>query len=126
MQLPWRREILPDSSGRSLGFQLHSSPPISHACPSIDVGDGYRLGTRFRRPCHPRRLFPISVDCDQIVELAADPNVRARAREIREGLGNPEFLLLGVDRLDYTQGIQQRIKAIAEMLDDDFSAPSDR
>jgi len=27
-------------------------------------------------------------------------------------------LLLGVDRLDYTKGIQQRIKAIAEMLDD--------
>jgi len=57
------------------------------------------------------------VDCDQIVELAADPNVRARAARFARARQS-EFLLLGVDRLDYTKGIQQRIKAIAEMLDD--------
>jgi trehalose 6-phosphate synthase len=50
--------------------------------------------------------------------MAADPAIRARAKEIREDLGNPEFVLLGVDRLDYTKGIQQRIRAVAEMLTD--------
>jgi len=67
---------------------------------------------------HPRRLLP------DLGRLRPDRRTRGRSeragpgREIREGLGNPEFLLLGVDRLDYTKGIQQRIKAIAEMLDD--------
>ncbi|HET8595185.1 MAG TPA: trehalose-6-phosphate synthase, partial [Intrasporangium sp.] len=40
-----------------------------------------------------------------------------RAVEIREGLGNPKHILLGVDRLDYTKGIRHRIKAYGELLD---------
>jgi trehalose 6-phosphate synthase len=62
--------------------------------------------------------FPISVDCEQIVKLARDPDIRARSVEIRKDLGNPEVVLLGVDRLDYTKGIQQRIKAVSEMFHD--------
>jgi len=42
--------------------------------------------------------------------------VRARAREIRQDLGDPETVLLGVDRLDYTKGIRHRLKAFSELL----------
>ena len=120
MQLPWRREILAGLLGADLiGFQLHSSSSnFSRLARRLTSATGTDSGLDFEGRAIRVGSFPISVDCDQIVELAADPNVRARAREIREGLGNPEFLLLGVDRLDYTKGIQQRIKAIAEMLDD--------
>jgi trehalose 6-phosphate synthase len=62
--------------------------------------------------------FPISVDCAQIVKLAHDPDIQARSTEIRKDLGDPEMVLLGVDRLDYTKGIQQRIKAVSEMFQD--------
>ena len=44
--------------------------------------------------------------------------LRARARQIRESLGNPKQILLGVDRLDYTKGIRHRLKAFGELLDD--------
>ena len=47
---------------------------------------------------------------------ARDRNVRRRAREIRAELGNPRKVLLGVDRLDYTKGIDVRLKAFAELL----------
>jgi trehalose 6-phosphate synthase len=50
--------------------------------------------------------------------LANDPVIRARAVEIRKDLGDPELMLLGVDRLDYTKGIQQRIKAVSELFQD--------
>jgi len=60
--------------------------------------------------------FPISVDSVHINELVKEPAVQARAQEIREEMGNPELILLGVDRLDYTKGIEQRIKAVAELF----------
>jgi trehalose-6-phosphate synthase len=48
--------------------------------------------------------------------MARDPAIQARAREIREGLGNPKTVMLGVDRLDYTKGIGHRLKAFGELL----------
>ncbi|GMA87627.1 hypothetical protein GCM10025868_28770 [Angustibacter aerolatus] len=46
--------------------------------------------------------------------LARTPAVVERARQIRHDLGDPERLLLGVDRLDYTKGIRHRLKAYEE------------
>jgi trehalose 6-phosphate synthase len=64
------------------------------------------------------KAFPISIDAEVYIEMAQRPEVRARALEIRESLGNPKRILLGVDRLDYTKGIPHRMKAFAELLDD--------
>ena len=62
------------------------------------------------------KAFPISIDTDRIVELSNDPKIIARAAQIREELGNPETIFLGVDRLDYTKGIRHRMKAYEELL----------
>ncbi|GAA4917712.1 trehalose-6-phosphate synthase [Nesterenkonia rhizosphaerae] len=64
------------------------------------------------------KAFPISIDTDKIVELAAREDIIERARQIREDLGNPETVFLGVDRLDYTKGIRHRMKAYEELLQD--------
>jgi trehalose 6-phosphate synthase len=60
--------------------------------------------------------FPISIDVEEIEALAASPLVRARAEQIRAELGDPKTVILGVDRLDYTKGIEQRFKAFRELL----------
>ena len=39
-------------------------------------------------------------------------------KRIREELGNPRHILLGVDRLDYTKGIPNRLMAFGELLED--------
>jgi trehalose-6-phosphate synthase len=62
--------------------------------------------------------FPISIDSKRFDQLARRPDIQQRAREIREELGNPRTLLLGVDRLDYTKGISHRIKAFGELVAD--------
>ena len=49
----------------------------------------------------------------------------ARAREIRSELGDPDVLMLGVDRLDYTKGIRHRIKAFGELLNDGSILPGE-
>ncbi|MDN5700507.1 MAG: trehalose-6-phosphate synthase, partial [Kocuria sp.] len=63
--------------------------------------------------------YPISIDVEAIRELASDPKTKKRAQEIRQELGNPETIYLGVDRLDYTKGILHRIKAYGELLEDE-------
>ena len=37
--------------------------------------------------------------------------------QIERGLGDPEVILLGVDRLDYTKGIGLRLRAFAALLE---------
>src|SRR6185312_10544646 len=64
------------------------------------------------------RAFPISIDVDEYEQEAADPEVQAAARRLRQELGEDRRLLLGVDRLDYTKGIEQRLKAYRELLRD--------
>jgi trehalose-6-phosphate synthase len=60
--------------------------------------------------------FPISIDAASLEEVARRDDVQARAKEIRTALGDPQTVLLGVDRLDYTKGILHRLKAYGELL----------
>src|SRR5207245_2290795 len=61
--------------------------------------------------------FPISVDVSELDEITRKPGVWRRAAELRNDLGAPK-VLLGVDRLDYTKGIGQRLQAFGELFDD--------
>jgi trehalose 6-phosphate synthase len=62
--------------------------------------------------------FPISIDTAALDELSRSEPVAQRAKEIRDQLGNPKTVLLGVDRLDYTKGIFSRLRAFGELLED--------
>jgi trehalose 6-phosphate synthase len=119
-QLPWRSAIVEGLLGADLvGFQrptaaanfvqlarrLHELPTRG---PAIDY-DGRTVTAR---------AFPISIDVAAFDELASSAEVLARAKEIRAELGNPEKIILGVDRLDYTKGIGVRLAAFQELLED--------
>ncbi len=125
-QLPWRQAIIDGLLGADLvGFQRAS-----------DAGNFMRSARRFlgasvkQQQVHVKgqdgeithiaraQAFPISIDVEQISELAKKPEIIERARQIRQDLGNPKTILLGVDRLDYTKGIRHRLKAFEELLAD--------
>ncbi len=59
---------------------------------------------------------PISIDSADLDRQARNRDVRRRAKELRAELGNPRKILLGVDRLDYTKGIDVRLKAFFSEL----------
>lgn len=61
-------------------------------------------------------VFPVGIDAKGIDASVYRPDIRVRADEIRRQLGNPEVLLLGIDRLDYTKGIDVRMNAVAELI----------
>ncbi|MCE3294191.1 MAG: trehalose-6-phosphate synthase [Arthrobacter sp.] len=125
-QLPWRQAIIDGLLGADLvGFQRSS-----------DAGNFMRSARRFlgasvkQQQVHVRgqngdmthiaraQSFPISIDVRQITELANNPEIIERSRQIRQDLGNPKTILLGVDRLDYTKGIRHRLKAFEELLNE--------
>lgn len=125
-QLPWRRQIIDGLLGADLvGFQRNGDAAnfvravrrlTDHATrgPIITM-----LDSEGRQGRHVRAgAFPISIDSSSFDELARRPEVQSRAKEIRADLGEPEILMLGVDRLDYTKGIRHRIKAYGELLED--------
>ena len=119
-QLPWRREIVEGLLGADLvGFQTRqSSVNFSRVARRLTAADGTD-GLVHHEGHHVRTgAFPITADVARFAAAAQDPAVRARAKEIRQDLGDPEVILLGVDRLDYTKGIQQRVKALAELYAD--------
>ena len=60
--------------------------------------------------------YPISLDFEAVSSAASDPVVRARATKLREEWGNPTTVFLGVDRIDYTKGIPERLEAFEGLL----------
>ena len=60
--------------------------------------------------------FPISIDYGSFARQAAAPDVAARADELHRRLPQRK-LILGIDRLDYTKGIPQRLLAFRNALD---------
>ena len=127
MQLPWRTEIIEGLLGADLvGFQLAGGAQnflfLSRRLVGANTSRG-AVGVRSRfgeveLASRTVRVgaFPISIDSGALDHAARDRNVRRRAREIRADLGNPRKVLLGVDRLDYTKGIDVRLKAFSELL----------
>ena len=124
-QLPWRKQVLEGLLGADvIGFQrvadagnfaraVRRQLRFETKASGILVPDG-EGGTRVALA----KAFPISIDAESYIELAQKPEIQQRAKEIREGLGNPRKILLGVDRLDYTKGIRHRLKAWGEILED--------
>ncbi len=69
--------------------------------------------------------FPISIDSGKLDELSRRKSIRDRAKQIRKELGNPKHIMLGVDRLDYTKGIDVRLDALYELLQEGRIDPAD-
>jgi trehalose 6-phosphate synthase len=128
-QLPWRRQILEGLLGADyLGFQrVADAANFVRACRQLlglpTKGDTVSVS----RGEDSRRVrasaVPISIDFKGLQAVAREPETLARAKEIRESLGSPRTLILGVDRLDYTKGIGHRLKAYGELLDEGRVAP---
>jgi trehalose 6-phosphate synthase len=121
MQLPRRVELLAGMLGADLvGFQR---PQAAHNVAqlatkllgAVATDDEIVLGGRVVRT----GAFPVSIDVAEMRALAARPDVLTHARQLRHDLGSPRRVLLSVDRLDYTKGIEHRLTAYSELLRDD-------
>ncbi len=120
-QLPWRRQILEGLLGADLvGFQLPGGAANFVRLVRQRVGHKTHRDLVYLPDGRSVRAaaFPISIDVAGFEELARTDAVVERAAEIREALGNPRRIFLGIDRLDYTKGIYARLRAFAELIED--------
>jgi trehalose 6-phosphate synthase len=120
MQQPQRTEVLRGLLGADLvGFQQRLAAQNFLRLARHLLGTPYSGNTlEYEGRRVKADAFPISIDVAEMERLADNPLVRERAEQIRKELGDPKTIILGVDRLDYTKGIEHRLKAFRELLAD--------
>jgi len=117
-KLPWRSKVLESLLAYDIiGVQTRRDERnlvncIRSFAPDVKVtGRGERRTAITRQRSVSLAAIPISVDFDQFAEGAAEEVVAERAKQIRAE--NPgRHIALGVDRLDYTKGIPERLRAL--------------
>jgi len=118
-QLPWRAQLLKGTLGADVvGFQTNPG-----AQNFTDLAEKYagatktETGVRFEHRDITVRAFPIAIDTKAYERIARDPVVVQQAQKFRQRLGNRK-IILGVDRMDYTKGIDIRLRALQDLLTD--------
>jgi trehalose 6-phosphate synthase len=121
-KLPWRTQIL-----RALfrfdviGFQTPRDQRnflgcVRHFLPELEM---QREDDDVRAVCDGHvtmiRSFPIGIDFDEFNGHAQQPEIAARVAEIRDDMRGRQ-IILGVDRLDYTKGLPERLRAFQHLF----------
>lgn len=118
--LPWAREVLRGLLGSdAIGFHTQDYARnflrAAAAVPGAEVDEEEGAVLYEGRVVRVRAL-PVGVDWEAFQGTARRPAVQRRAEAIRAAAGTPH-LVLGVDRLDYTKGIPERLAAFGAFLD---------
>jgi trehalose 6-phosphate synthase/phosphatase len=122
LKLPWRGQILKALLAYDLlGFQTPRDTRnfltcIEHLLPDVRIDEQgpiaeVHLGSRVVRV----GAFPIGIDFKSYDDFARSEEVTNRMLELRGRMG-PAQLIVGVDRLDYTKGLLERLKAYRNAL----------
>ncbi len=120
---PWKEELLDGMLGNDLlGFHIrhHCSNFLDTVDRTIEALVDNEHGC-IRRAGHSTlvRPFPISIDFAEHTARAASPAIATEtAAWIAEWGQQPEILGIGIDRLDYTKGIPERIQGVERLLEE--------
>ena len=121
---PWRKEILSGMLGADLlGF--HTYDYERHFLSSVKRI--LRLDVNFNTISYQDRIitvdsFPMGIDYDKFHKAALDHNSQSKEKSelhkrLEEHTLEGKKLILSIDRMDYTKGIPNRIKAFEYFLD---------
>jgi trehalose 6-phosphate synthase len=120
--LPWRIQILRGL----LQFNVIGFQTVRDIRNFIDCVGRYlpeagirRSADKFRICCGDQSttagVYPISIDYESFATCAVDPAVVSRKESLERSLSAAQ-LILGVDRLDYTKGILEKLSAYRLLL----------
>jgi trehalose 6-phosphate synthase len=118
--LPWRRQLVEGLLGADLiGFQIQPDAR-NFSRLARDLADAGGSDSELSVGSRTVRVgaFPISIDFEEFNSIAERPEVIARSRQIRKQIGATRKVILCVDRLDYTKGIDVRLHAWDAMLEE--------
>jgi trehalose 6-phosphate synthase len=114
--VPHHRELIEAMLACDLiGFQTKGDCENFLACVETDLGLAVRDGVVRSRYGETRiAVFPIGIDPDKFAQQAAKAMSHPDVSRLRRSL-NGEKLAIGVDRLDYSKGLVNRINAFDRM-----------
>lgn len=118
---PWHAELISGMLGANLvGF--HTARYVKNFLECVENSLDTRVDPHFGQVYYNGRsvqvrALPVGIDWQRFTALAAKPAVRSQAAVIRRSCG-ARWLLLGVDRLDYTKGILERLEALDLLLEE--------
>lgn len=123
MKLPWRSQILEALLEYDLvGFQTRRDRNNFIQCAEALIKDiHYDARRQVSTITVPNReikvgIFPISIDFKEFAQKAAAKSVAERASQLYEAIPNCQ-IILGVDRLDYSKGIPEKLRAFRNALE---------
>ncbi len=121
--LPWRSQIADALSEYDLlGFQtMRDRNNFIHYIEGLIKGlhvDARKQVCRIAMPERETRVgaFPIGIDFKEFARQAASETVSERVRQLREAIADCQ-IILGVDRLDYSKGIPERLRSFRNALE---------
>jgi trehalose 6-phosphate synthase len=119
---PWREELLDGMLGSdTLGFhtQFHCNNFVDTVDRLLEARvDRETFTVSYRGNLTAVQRYPISVEWPPSPELLEKPVEQCR-RDVRQLHGLPlnHAIGIGVDRLDYTKGIEERLRAVERLLE---------
>lgn len=119
---PWREELLDGLLGSTiLGFhtQFHCNNFIDTVDRLLEArADRETFTVSYRGKLTAVKRYPISVDWPPAAPLLGAPVEQCRAEiRARHHLPQDHAVGVGVDRLDYTKGIEERFRAVERFLE---------
>ena len=121
-RVPWRQDILLGLLGADV-VSFHAEryrDNFVRACDRLLADTGVQVrGSSVMMPDQRRvatTTAPISIDTAEFTRLASDPVTVSEMEGLSEQFAG-RVLLLGVDRLDYTKGIVERLLAVEALLE---------
>lgn len=118
-RLPWRGEIVCSLLGSDLiGFQTERSA-ANFIAAAVEFGQADANENGLVARDHLTRVVaaPISIDVDDFDRIARLESTERKVDDLRRQLGEPTCVILGADRLDYTKGIDVRLRSYETMLE---------
>ena len=120
---PWQEEILDGLLGNDLlGF--HTQSYCHNLLETVEHNlaakiDHDRFAVTYRGRTTLVQPFPISVDFDRLSQEAETEAVEREMESLRHELDLAgKYVGVGMDRMDYTKGIPQRLQALDKFLED--------
>jgi trehalose 6-phosphate synthase len=117
--LPWQRELAFDLCNYDIvGFQTATDVRQFLAYIELELEgraepDGWStVGERRFRAA----AIPIGIDPDEFLRMVEQPEAIRQRQRLEASLGGRK-LIIGVDRLDYTKGIPERLRAFEALLE---------
>lgn len=117
--LPWRNELLSGMLGADLiGFHTYDYTRHFLSCVLRIAGKEHQYGQLII----DNRLvkvdtFPMGIDAQKFAAAVNSPEVEEENRKLRSNLQSNAKLIISVDRMDFTKGIPERIKAYELFLE---------